>query len=50
MEEKQAIVSINKNSSFTEVWYEGSVEFNGKTHNFWLIDPRGFDEQGREMR
>ena len=48
MEEKQATVSINKNSSFTEIWYEGSVEFNGKVHNFWLINPRGLDEQGRE--
>jgi hypothetical protein len=48
MEEKQAIVSINKNSSFTEIWYEGSVEFNGKIHNFWLVNPRGLDEQGRE--
>ena len=48
MGEKQAIVSINKNSSFTEIWYEGSVEFNGKTHNFWLVNPRGLDKQGRE--
>ena len=48
MEEKQATVSINKNSSFTEIWYEGSVEFNGKTHSFWLVNPRGLDEQGRE--
>jgi hypothetical protein len=44
----QATVSINKNSSFTEIWYEGSVEFNNRTYNFWLVNPRGLDEQGRE--
>ena len=41
-------VSVNRTPSFTEVWHEGSVEFNGKEHKFWLIDPRGRDEQGRE--
>ena len=44
MEEKQAIVSINKNSSFTEIWYEGSVEFNGKTHNFPMEVRRMHDQ------
>lgn len=48
MEEKQAIVSINKNSSFTEIFYEGFVEFNNREYNFWLVNPRGLDEQGRE--
>lgn len=47
-EEKNVIVSINRNPSFTEIWYEGSVEYNEKTYNFWLINPRGKDEQGRE--
>jgi hypothetical protein len=46
--EKKVQVSINRTPSFTEVWHEGSVEFDGKTHNFWLINPRGRDEQGRE--
>jgi hypothetical protein len=48
MGEKQAIVSINKNYSFTEIWYEGVVEFNNREYNFWLVNPRGLDEQGRE--
>lgn len=42
-------VSINRQPSFTEIWYEGSVSMaGGKEYNFWLINPRGLDEQGRE--
>ncbi len=41
-------VSINRKPSFTEIWYEGSVDFEGRTFMFWLINPRGLDEQGRE--
>ena len=37
MEEQQLKVSINKVPSFTEIWYEGSVELNGEEHKFWLI-------------
>jgi hypothetical protein len=48
MGEMQATVSINKNSSFTEIFYEGFVEFNSRQYNFWLVNPRGLDEQGRE--
>jgi len=48
MDEKQVKVSINKKPSFTEIWYEGSVEYNDKTYMFWLINPRGLDDQGRE--
>jgi hypothetical protein len=48
MSEKQITVSINRKPSFTEIWHEGSVEYNGKTFMFWLINPRGFDDQGRE--
>jgi hypothetical protein len=48
MGEIQATVSINKNSSFTEIFYEGFVEFNKREYNFWLVNPRGLDEQGRE--
>jgi len=47
-EEKQITVTINKKPSFTEIWYEGNVEYDDKTYNFWLINPRGKDEQGRE--
>lgn len=46
--EKQVKVSINRTPEFTEVWHEGFVEFNGKTYKFWLINPVGFDEQGKE--
>jgi hypothetical protein len=48
MNESIAKVSINRQPSFTEIWYEGSVEFNGREYNFWLINPRGLDEYGRE--
>lgn len=48
MEDKQLTVSINRTPSFTEIWHEGSVTFDGKEYNFWLINPRGLDEQGRE--
>ena len=41
-------LSINKTQSFTEIWYEGSVEMNGAEYNFWLVDPRGKDPSGRE--
>lgn len=41
-------VSINRQPSFTEIWHEGSVTFENKEYSFWLINPRGFDEQGRE--
>lgn len=47
-EEKQIVVTINKQPSFTEIWYEGSVTYEGKDYNFWLINPRGLDNQGRE--
>jgi len=48
MEEKQVEVSINRKASFTEIWYEGSVTYNNKISMFWLINPRGLDEEGRE--
>jgi hypothetical protein len=48
MNDKQIKVSINRNPSFTEIWYEGSVELDNKEYKFWLINPRGLDEQGRE--
>ena len=47
-EEKMVTVEINRRPSFTEIWYEGSVTYEGKDYNFWLINPRGLDDQGRE--
>jgi hypothetical protein len=44
----QVTVSINRQPSFTEIWHEGSVTYNGKEYMFWLINPRGIDDQGRE--
>ena len=48
MNESIAKVSINRQPSFTEIWHEGSVTFENKEYSFWLINPRGMDEQGRE--
>ena len=48
MNEKEITVSINRKSSFTEIWHEGSVQYGDRTFMFWLINPRGFDEQGHE--
>jgi hypothetical protein len=48
MENEHVQISINKEPSFTEIWYEGSVEYNGETHQFWLIHPKGVDPHGNE--
>ena len=48
MSSNNMTVSINRQPSFTEIWHEGSVQFNNNTYMFWLINPRGFDDQGRE--
>lgn len=47
-EKANVVVTINRQPSFTEIWYEGSVTYEGKDFNFWLINPRGLDDQGRE--
>lgn len=44
--EKQIIVEINKEPSFTEIWYEGSVMYEGEKHQFWLIHPLQTDVNG----
>ncbi len=41
-------IQIKKTPSFVEEWSEGSVIFQEKEHKFWLIDPKGKDEEGRE--
>ena len=47
-EEPMITVEINKTPAFTEIWHEGSVTMNEKKYMFWLINPTGFDEEGRE--
>ena len=47
-DENVMTVSINRKPSFTEIWYEGSVTYENKEYMFWLINPRGLDDQGRE--
>jgi hypothetical protein len=42
------MISINRNPSFTEVWHEGSIDFNDKTHRFWIVCPQGVDPHGYE--
>jgi hypothetical protein len=32
-------VSLNKEPSFLEKWYEGFVTHEGVNHYFWLVDP-----------
>ena len=46
--DEKVVVSINKQPSFTEIWHEGFVMYNETEYMFWLINPRGLDEQGRE--
>ena len=47
-DEIMVTVEINRQPSFTEIWYEGSVKYDGRDFSFWLINPRGLDDQGRE--
>ncbi len=42
------MISINKIPSFTEVWYEGSIDHDGETHRFWIVHPVGVDPHGYE--
>jgi hypothetical protein len=46
--ENKLIIVINKQASFTEIWHEGHVEYNGNEHRFWLIHPQGVDPHGHE--
>ena len=47
MEEKITI-QINKEPDFTEIWYQGVVDYLGKEYRFWLIYPKSFDEEGHQ--
>jgi hypothetical protein len=42
------MITINKMPSFTEIWYEGSIDFNEETHRFWIVCPQGVDPHGYE--
>jgi len=46
MSDKTIEVTISKKPSFKEVWYEGSVFYNGEEHKFWLVDPQSVDNEG----
>jgi len=48
IENEQVQISINKEPSFTEIWYEGSIDYNGEAYQFWLIHPQGVDPHGNE--
>jgi len=41
--EKPITIAIEKTPAFTETWYEGFVEYDGKRHQFWIIDPENSD-------
>lgn len=43
---KTVEISINKESSFVEIWHEGFVKYDGKEHKFWLIRPMNDDDKG----
>jgi hypothetical protein len=46
--QKEAAVHVSTKPAFTEVWYEGYVEYDEKKFQFWLIDPQGEDQFGNE--
>jgi hypothetical protein len=48
MENEQVAISINREPSFTEIWYEGAVDYDGEIYQFWLIHPQGVDPHGNE--
>ena len=41
-------IEINKKPSFTEQWFEGSIQYNDVEYKFWLINPDGKDENGKQ--
>lgn len=47
-EEPMITVEINRVPAFTEIWHEGSVTMGENKYMFWLINPTGKDEEGRE--
>jgi hypothetical protein len=41
-------IQIKKEPLFQELWFEGSITYKEKEYKFWLIDPKGKDEEGKE--
>jgi hypothetical protein len=39
--ENEISIAVEKTPSFVETWYEGVIEYQGKKHHFWIIDPEG---------
>lgn len=37
-------IEISKKPSFVENWHAGSIEYDGKKYDFWLINPVGSDD------
>lgn len=50
MEEKKLEINLNKQPTFQELWYEGSVEYEGTFHRFWLVCPMGKDDFEPEVK
>lgn len=40
------IVKIANKETFTEKWYEGSIIYQDKVYQFWMIDPEDKDLEG----
>lgn len=47
-DEQLVTIEINKIPSFSEIWFEGVVEYGEKRHKFWLIRPQGLDSNDEE--
>lgn len=41
-------IQIKKHPLFQELWFEGFITYKEKEYKFWLIDPKGKDEEGKE--
>lgn len=48
MKNETAEININKTSSFIEIYYEGFIKYEEKEYKFWLIWPRGQDDEGKD--
>lgn len=48
MSRKIIQIEINKEMSFVECWYEGSVFYGEEEHKFWLVHPQNKDRNNQE--